>query len=132
MNNKGFTLVELLAVVAIISILAGVAVPAVSKHLKKTKKFSYENTQESICDAANNKIVDDLKTCNTFSNCTFTIDTLITEGYLEKIEDPNGGTCSGSIKVKFQTSSGSESALDEYVYEGYLKCGTQEFNFDCK
>ena len=36
-NNKGFTLVELLVVIAIIGILAVVAVPALFKNIEKGK-----------------------------------------------------------------------------------------------
>lgn len=37
MNKKGFTLVELLIVVAIIAILATIAMPVLNKHLTKAK-----------------------------------------------------------------------------------------------
>ncbi|HSQ88647.1 type II secretion system protein [Romboutsia sp.] len=47
-NNKGFTLVELLVVIAIIGILAVVAVPALLKNINKAKVADVESDYSSI------------------------------------------------------------------------------------
>ena len=41
-NNKGFTLIEILAAIVILGIISTIAVPAVYKYVTKTKDFSYE------------------------------------------------------------------------------------------
>ena len=51
-NNKGFTLVELLVVIAIIGILAVVAVPALFKNIEKGKVAELESDIISIRSAA--------------------------------------------------------------------------------
>ena len=51
MNKKGFTLVEILAVVAILSIMSGVAVAGVSKYLSQSKSQAYESMEKSAYDA---------------------------------------------------------------------------------
>lgn len=38
MNERGFTLIELMVVVAIIAILAGIAYPSYIEHIKKTRR----------------------------------------------------------------------------------------------
>ena len=57
-NNKGFTLVELLAVVVILSVLMAIMVPSVSYIIKKNKEDSYSNLQKSIITAAKAYISD--------------------------------------------------------------------------
>lgn len=54
MRNKGFTLVELLGVLVILTILTMLIVPNVSQYLSKFKGDSYEKQIESIELAAKN------------------------------------------------------------------------------
>ncbi|MGL5714480.1 MAG: type II secretion system protein, partial [Paraclostridium sp.] len=51
-NNKGFTLVELLVVIAIIGILAVVAVPALFSNIKKAKIADMEADYSAYKSAA--------------------------------------------------------------------------------
>ena len=48
MNKKGFTLVELLAVIAILSIIVLVAVPTFNKYVIKSKNQYYKTLEKSI------------------------------------------------------------------------------------
>ena len=48
MNKKGFTLVELLAVIAIMALIAGVAIPNVVNMLDKGKKEDYIKDAKAI------------------------------------------------------------------------------------
>jgi general secretion pathway protein G len=57
-NNKGFTLVELLVVIAIIGVLAVVAVPALFKNIEKSKVASLETDINAIKSASLAKYAD--------------------------------------------------------------------------
>ena len=51
MNNKGFTLVELLAVIVLLSIIAGIVITSNNVNLDKTKKNSEEIFVKTIKDS---------------------------------------------------------------------------------
>ena len=50
-NNKGFTLIEVLAVVVILSILIAIMVPSVNYLIEKNKENNYNNLKDSILNA---------------------------------------------------------------------------------
>ena len=52
LNNKGFTLIEVLAVIVILGILATVMIPAVGSMIVKNKEDNYKNLENSITSAA--------------------------------------------------------------------------------
>ena len=51
-NNQGFTLIELMIVVAIIGILAAVAIPAFSKYIRKSKTSEASQFVKKVYDGA--------------------------------------------------------------------------------
>ena len=52
MNKKGFTLVELLAVIVILSIILVIAVPSVNRYIKQSKEKAYNTQISTIIEAA--------------------------------------------------------------------------------
>ena len=58
-NKKGFTLVELLAVIVLLGLLAILITPKITETLKKQKKAIFTNSVEGIVNAINNDIADD-------------------------------------------------------------------------
>lgn len=52
MNKKGFTLVELLAAITILALLALVTVPAITRPVKESKQELYESQLRSFKDSA--------------------------------------------------------------------------------
>jgi len=56
-NNKGFTLMEMLIVVAIIAILVAIAIPVISTSIEKAKKATDEmNINTAFAEAARNML----------------------------------------------------------------------------
>lgn len=145
MNNKGFTLVEILAVVAILSIMSGVAVAGVSKYLLQSKSQAYESMEKSAYDAIVNYVMEHnimlsevtsenlsevLNRCGSNNDQCYKvlIKNLVDEDYLENPIDPNknGELCTSDDSyvqvVNFKDSSNDEDAIGQYKYYIHISC----------
>ena len=55
LNNKGFTLIEIIAVVIIIAILLIIAIPSVSRYIEESKQKAYVTTiKDTLVSAGSN------------------------------------------------------------------------------
>ena len=57
-NNKGFTLVELLAVIVILGLLMAIAIPSVTKYITQSRKKTLMSTMDSYVTAVTNAVND--------------------------------------------------------------------------
>ena len=91
MNKKGFTLIELMASIALLGVLVTIAVVSFSKYLVKTRDTIYKDYEESLKGATTNYLLDHtglLPAINDTNGSKIIANTLINEGYLESIKDP--------------------------------------------
>ncbi|MBR3523338.1 MAG: prepilin-type N-terminal cleavage/methylation domain-containing protein [Bacilli bacterium] len=52
MNNKGFTLLEMMGVLILLAIILLVAIPSITKTMKKDQVNQLAKYEETLCDAA--------------------------------------------------------------------------------
>ena len=124
LNYKGFTLVELLAVIAIMGMLAVIMVPTISGVIEENKENSKKNLENSIKSSARAYISDnryeirlDNQSCNNnitkreivsinneiITESKITVKLLVDKGYLKTNKSIDKGN--SYIKVKYNCSS---------------------------
>lgn len=86
-NQKGLTLVELLAVIVILGIVSAIAVPSITGIINSTKTKADLASIEMVKSAVRNKVLSENLTA---TPATTTIASLATEGYLAEVPIWNG------------------------------------------
>ena len=135
-NNKGFTLVEVLAVVAILGMLTTVTVIAYTKYISSTKVKSCDMLAKSASDAASNYYM-----THATSTSSVSFDTLVEEKYLENAANPynKNGSCTGKVIITRDTSGNLninsyevKLCCSKYYYTYVFPGGTKTKNSSCE
>ncbi len=99
MKTKAFTLIELLAVIVILSIIAIITVPVITSSITNSKDNLYNRQVDMITNAAERYVNDNAMT---FTGTEIAVSELKSEGYLknETIKNPkNGSAMNGCVKI---------------------------------
>lgn len=101
-NKKGFTLVELLAVIVVLAIIILIAMPSVLSSMEKARKNSFAVEANEVIRSAQTAYADAVmqgKSGNTFCISY----AYLKKGFLEK----NDGSYHGSVKLEIDPSTGT-------------------------
>lgn len=122
MNNKAFTLIELLGVIVILSLLLLVIVPNVTGSIKKGQEEADNDTKDSIVLGARNWLSDNK--AKVTSSYTVKVSDMQNEGYLpDNIKLPSKG-CSldnASVTITVTNLSNGQKKYD-YKYNPVNDC----------
>ena len=126
--NKGFTLVELLAVVVILAVIGGVGIISYTSITKKTEGDYYINLIDNLELSATNYFADNRSKRPAINEIcsSVTLETLIDEHYVESADDHNGNSCDlkkSRVYIKRNNDK-------QYEYKTYLDC--EGDNYDVK
>lgn len=115
MKNRGFTLIEILAVLTILSLIAMIVFPAINYIIKSSAQNAYEAQEQIIIKAAKEYFLDNVSELpEVGSDDTSKVDvaTLVDGGYIvqDKVLDPRGKKpLSGHVLVEYKSK--------QYVYK---------------
>lgn len=137
-SNKGFTLVELIIVIAIIAILTAVAAPQYIKYVEKSRISKDENNAASIQTAIETAIVDlnsDDDSTNDVANCgasesfsvTFSASgiTAPADNHLQDaLEETLGGTFASNVNPILKTTQKTNPTCTLLFTEGKFTSAT--------
>jgi prepilin-type N-terminal cleavage/methylation domain-containing protein len=125
-NRRGFTLIEIIAVVIIIGILALIIVPSVSSYIVNSRNTAYKAHEKTMAEAAKSMTVETINGNDHFElpkkgeQNTVYLSELIEREYTAKLEDPaTGKLCNAEMSHVIIEGEGNSS----FNYISCLYCG---------
>ena len=120
MNNKGFTLVEILSTIVILAILSIISVVAYTRYIDYTKKKAYDTMAISASNAASEYSMDYL------GIESVTLNELYEGQYLEYPADPSNSSkmCTGKVDI---THVANYDGLDTEEYDVTICCSNYSY-----
>jgi len=135
-NNRGFSLIELLAVITIIGIVAIIAIPSVSQYINNASDTAYVSYERSMVDAAKSRIIQCETETNPDKKCNLrlpyttsgagsylniTLNDLVNEGFMDPMKDPESNNyCNLDSYVRVTLDP---EHTGNYNYKACLTCG---------
>ena len=95
-NQKGMTLIELMAVVVIIGIIVAIAIPLVAGAVNKSRGGADSATDKAVFEATQRYIIDNESTYGTKTgDQTINVSVLVSAGYLDSAPKKQSGDNAG-------------------------------------
>ena len=110
-KNKGFTLVELLAVIVILALIALIATPIILNVINDAKKQAAKDSAYGYMDAVEKYIVSSELEDKSIQDRTYSVEELNSMGVSVKGSTPDNGT----IKIESKTVKSYDIGIDGYV-----------------
>ncbi|MGL5295812.1 MAG: pilus assembly FimT family protein [Culicoidibacterales bacterium] len=107
-NQKGITLVELLAVMVIVGIIAAISIPAIGNLIENTRKDAYIATGKNLQESARLVASQNAEACST--TCTIDFDSTQEKDAIDGrtyIENMDAGYVAGTATVTVTNTSGN-------------------------
>ncbi|KMY54909.1 hypothetical protein AC623_14000 [Bacillus sp. FJAT-27231] len=120
-DQKGLTLIELLAVVVILAIISAIAIPAIGGLIDNTKKDAHvANAQQMISSAKTWVAGNANEAIDATNGQKLTLQKMMDDGLIDPIDDPDKGTYDATASYVLIKKSGKT-----YSYEVKLTNGTR-------
>ena len=110
-KNKGFTLVELLAVIVILALIALIATPIILNVINDAKKQAAKDSAYGYMDAVEKYIVSSELEDKSIKDGTYSVEDLNSMGVSVKGSTPDNGT----IKIESKTVKSYDIGIDGYA-----------------
>lgn len=113
MKKKGFTLIELIVVIALLGLISAIVFPVITSTLNNSKQKAYETQKKQVIKSARQYFYENplkLPKLVNGNTSSVSVEQLIKDGYIEdKVKDPRDNNClTGYIKVSVENN--------KYVY----------------
>ena len=124
--KKAFTLVELLAVIIILGIIATITFPIVTSSIRNSKNKAYDIQVRELEESARKWAVANSDSLSETTPTTVTISNLISSGYITKTENGNivnpkdDSVMNGCVIITYSSS------YNQYLYEYSETCNIPE------
>lgn len=102
-NSRGFTLVELLAVIVILGIIAAIAVPSIGTVIDNSRKDAHISNAQSIKEAA--RLYDTSEDIESTISGQIKLKELIDKDYIEPIDAPGDAEYHGDSYVNLENNA---------------------------
>ncbi len=124
-NRKGFTLIELIAVIVILGLIIMIAVPFFQGSLDTFREDYYKSLEDSVLNSARDFFSDNrVFLPNRYLDTQkINVDTLITKKYLDDVKDYNGNSCDLLNSYVIIAKEGKE----KYEYALCMRCEDDDY-----